>query len=198
MKLNLMLIGIALFSTGCGNKTASIEQDTTREAFSPALASENVKIKISEGDLLANQDKIDIIQKYEVLERLIDEVEEVLDRSPGTEAEIEIYGFRLRSGTAGFLSFSGPDFLSGDVTIKEKGKQIAFFSADIRGSKGGKHHPPTRRVIALVKSFGEDIDHEINKVHGTLVVPNIENIDITIPTPGVPNFRFGRGRLPIP
>ncbi len=200
--LYLFVLSInVVFLSGCSQKSAPVQEDLKANVFKHEVSSELVKIKVTEKQLLADQKKIEIMNNYEVLPRLLEEINSLLQAFPDTTAEIELYGFRLRSGSTGIFSFAGPDFLSGDVTVKKKNKQVAFFSADIRSSNSGKHHPPTRRIVALIKSFGEDVSREINLAYGTTPVPNINIGDIIfrapssapVPTPvpvPVPRPRF--------
>lgn len=156
-----------MFLSGCSQKSATVQEGLNANVFKHEISSELVKIRVTDKTLLADQKKIEIMNNYEVLPRLLEEIDSQLQAFPDTTAEIELYGFRLRSGSTGIFSFAGPDFLSGDVTVKKKNKQVAFFSADIRSSNSGKHHPPTRRIVALIKSFGEDVSREINLANGT-------------------------------
>lgn len=197
--LCLLVLSInALLLSGCSQKSAPAKEDLAADIFKHELSNELVKIRITDDALLADQAKTEAMHAYKVLPRLLEEIDSHLRTFPNTTAEIEIYGFRLRSGSSGIFSFAGPDFLSGDVTVKEKNKQIAFFSTDIRSSKSGKHHPPTRRVIALIKKFGKDVNREINLANGTLPMPTINFGDIIFPGAPAPGRAPAAVPVPVP
>lgn len=147
-----------------------------------SISSKRVKIKVS-SDIMAASEKVDVIKKYEVLERLQKEIDGQLGSFPdSTKAEIEIISFRLRSGAGGFFGMSGKDFIEATVTIKDKKKQIARFAIEAKNSRSGKTQPPTRRLVKVVQRFGERFSRKLGVKMGRMpMMPG--NINIHIPRP---------------
>lgn len=133
-----------------------------------SVSTKKLKITLSK-EIRADETKVDVIKRYEVMERLQKELEGQLQTYSGiSRAEVEITSFRLRGGAAGFWGFSGKDVLDGQVVIKDKGKQVGRFGIQISRGGSGKTKPPTRRLVGLVQKFGEKFAMEAGAATGEM------------------------------
>lgn len=157
----ILAIVIALALLNLAVATASAAADLS-------VRTKRLKITLI-NDIKADEKKVDVIKRYDVMERLKRELEGQLQNySKTTTAEVEITGFRLRGGASGFFGFSGKDVLDGSVILKDKGKQIARFGIENSNGRHGKTQPPTRRLVKLIHRFGSRFANEAMAATGNI------------------------------
>lgn len=136
-----------------------------------SFSNDRLEINVSD-EVRENAKKAKALEDYEVIDRVRREVEGYLGGLPETaRTEIEISGFRLRSGVSGFFGMSGSDTLDARVTIRDDGKQIGHFVVNADNGRSGKTQPPTRRVIRLVQEFGQIFGIQLQVSQGNMPMP---------------------------
>lgn len=131
-----------------------------------------VPIEVSLGSEVSASDRVEVINKYEVVKRVQHAIGCEIERQAysadkSTKIKISITAFRLRSAGAAVVAgiMAGVDILRLSVDVEGAGSgQPVHFDTKTSGSRGGWHMPTeSQRLNVMVQKLAKDVVAKMKK-----------------------------------